>query len=191
MNNVITIILYVVLVLSVVGGIGAVAYFTAGFTTDFQTFYLKSDDGNILESIDGVELEDEKTYTFEVKYTFGKLAKQNTGYSVKIIPNAEKADFAFRVKGEDHTYSELEDLTNCFEISHDTASFTILGNVRLKDVLERYYGESVEIVDPIVELNDYYTLIVTSYNNKASVKVNFHGSDATGTMRIDPDPIEF
>lgn len=190
-TNAVTIILYVLLVLAVMGGIGAVAYFTSGFTTDFQTFYLRLDDEDILESVVGIEFIDGKDYLFEVKYTFGELSKQKTGYSVKIIPNQE-TDFNFLVDGESHSLQELGDITSCFDITYQSDKFTVLGNARLQDVLQRYYAENtVELVDEIQEMMDYYTIVVTSYNGKASVRVGFHGEDAGGTFRINPDPIVF
>ena len=73
-TNVVTIILYVVLVLAVLGGIGAVGYFTSGFTSDFQTMYLRYEGENIIGSTENVEFVDDCVYLYEVKYTFGALA---------------------------------------------------------------------------------------------------------------------
>lgn len=191
-TNVMTIVLYVVLVLAVLGGIGAVAYFTSGFTTDFQSFYLSLNGENILGSRSGLEMVDNEEYTFEVKYTFGAVSKQQTGYSLKVVPFITDNDFSFTVDGEQHSYSELTDITSCFAISTRQEAFTVSGQMTLQSVLEAYYGcGAIVINDPILEGHDYYTLIVYSHNKKANVQVSFHGTDAGGTFRIDPDPIVF
>ena len=191
-TNVVTIILYVVLVLAVLGGIGAVGYFTSGFTSDFQTMYLRYEGENIIGSTENAEFVDDCVYLYEVKYTFGALAKKQTGYSVKVVPYITDNDFSFTVNGEQHQYSELTDLTSCFDIAYNKESFTIAGNAQMQTVLERYYeGATVVIDSPMMEMHDYYTLVVYSYNKKANVQVSFHGTDASGAFRIDPDPIVF
>ena len=191
-TNVVTIILYVVLVLAVLGGIGAVAYFTSGFTSDFQTFYLREGGENIIGERTEMEFIDDSIYLFEVRYTFGALAKAQTGYSFKVVPYITDNDFSFTVNGEQHQYSELSDLTSFFDIEYNKESFTIAGNAQMQTVLERYYeGATVVIDSPMMELHDYYTLVVYSYNKKANVQVSFHGTDAGGTFRIEPDPIVF
>ena len=191
-TNVLTVILYVVLVLAVLGGIGAVAYFTSGFTTDFQTFFLRYNDENIIGSASGLEFVDTLSYEFKVKYTFSSVSKQATGYSVKVVPFISDNDFTFFVDGEEHKYSELTDLTSCFDIENKAESFVVSGNYQMQSVLERYYeGSIVEIADEMMELHDYYTIIVYSYNKKASVQVSFHGIDAGGDFRIEPNPIVF
>ena len=191
-TNVVTIILYVVLVLAVLGGIGAVGYFTSGFTSDFQTFFLRESGENIIGSRSEMEFVDDCIYLFEVKYTFGELAKQKTGYSVKVVPYITDNDFTFMVNDEEHLFSELNDLTKCFDIEYGNESFTIAGNAQVQYILERYYdGATVTINEPIMEMHDYYTMVVYSYNKKANVQVSFHGTDAGGAFRIEPNPIEF
>lgn len=191
-TNVMTIVLYVLLVLAVLGGIGAVAYFTSGFTTDFQTFYLRYNEESIMESQSGMEFLDTIPYEFEVKYTFSSVSKKASGYYVQVVPCITDNDFSFLVDGEPHQYSELTDLTKCFDITSKKDSFVVSGNYQMQSVLERYFeGSTIEIVDEIMELHDYYTIIVSSYNKKASVQVSFHGIDAGGDFRIEPNPIVF
>ena len=190
MTNAVTIILYVVLVLAVLGGIGAVAYFTSGFTTDFKTFYLTYEGENILDSKSDMEFVDENYYLFEVNYTFGNLSEKKTGYMVKIAPNPD-CDLTYYVDGEAHSLKEIDDLTSFFEIEYDTERFSVKGNARLQTVLDLYYSGSVVQLEEAQAQTDYYTMTVYSYNKKASVKINFHGEDAGGTIMIEPDPIEF
>ena len=191
-TNVMTVIIYVVLVLAVVGGIGAVAYFTSGFTSDFQTFYLRYEGENILESTNDMVFVDDSVYLFEVKYTFGAVAKEKTGYSVKVVPCIKDNDFTYLVDGEEHRFSELSDLTSCFDIQYSNDSFTIAGNAQVLNVLQRYHdGATVEFVNTLAEMRDYFTMVVYSYNNKAAVKVSFHGIDVGGNFRIEPDPVVF
>ena len=190
-THVMTIVLYVVLVLAVLGGIGAIAYFTSGFSTDFKTFYLTLGSDNIMSSYGGLELESDQDHTFGVKYTFGKLSKIQTGYSIEISPYVVSNDFEFVVDGEHHWYSELKDLTDCFDILYNTDSFTLRGDLSVLGVLEHYYQRPVEILEPLEVRCDYYTMTVYSYNKKASVTIYFHGTDPCQEIIIEPDPIVF
>ena len=95
------VIAYILLVLAFVAVCGVVAYFTGGFTSDFKTFYVCVDGKNVLSTADGYELTTETPLTVDVKYTFGAFNKENTGYSVKVVPNKiDGKDFDFTVDGE-------------------------------------------------------------------------------------------
>ena len=86
------IISYIVLVLVFVAVCGFLVYYTGGFTSDFKTFYINVDGRDILTSADGYKLSADTPLTVNVKYTFGALNKDITGYSVKVVPNAAGKD---------------------------------------------------------------------------------------------------
>ena len=46
----------ILVVLALVAGIGAIAYFTGGFTGEFKTFYISVDDRDILTSASGFKV---------------------------------------------------------------------------------------------------------------------------------------
>lgn len=191
-QSVITIVIYVILVMAVIGGIGAVAYFTSGFTTDFQTFYLRLNGEDIIGETSNLELRDGTEYLFEVKYVFNKVSKNpKSGYSVQIIPCVQDNDFSYTVNGETHLFSELnEELTQYFDIIYNLDSLSIMGDVTLQEILQRIYPESdVEILELAKADGDHFTMIVWSYDKKACVKVNFHGAD--GILTLDKQEIVF
>ena len=106
------IIAYILLVLIFVAVCGFIVYYTGGFTSDFKTFYIKIDGKDILTSADGYTLSADQPLRVEVKYTFGALNKNVSGYSVKVVPNAiEGKDFDFTVGGQTHSYQAETDLT--------------------------------------------------------------------------------
>lgn len=117
------IIAYILLVLVFVAVCGFIVYYTGGFTSDFKTFYVKIDGKDILTSADGYTLSADKSLRVEIKYTFGALNKNVSGYSVKVVPNAiEGKDFDFTVDGQTHSYQAETDLTAGFERKRKTLS---------------------------------------------------------------------
>lgn len=67
---VIKIISWVLVVLVLAAGIGAIAYFTGGFTSEFKTFYVTVDGKDILTSATGYDVSAANPMTVDVKYTF-------------------------------------------------------------------------------------------------------------------------
>lgn len=69
-NSVSKWIAYMVLVLILIGSIGAIVYFTQGFTGNFKTFYVAIDGEYILSEKSGIVLDANKVTKVDVKYTF-------------------------------------------------------------------------------------------------------------------------
>lgn len=137
------IIAYILLVLAFVAVCGVIAYFTGGFTSDFKTFYVCVDGKNVLSAADGYELTTEKSMTVEVKYTFGAFNKENTGYSVKVVPNTIAGkDFDFTLDGQVYSYQAEPDLTAGFDIEKDETSFKITPKGGINKILQAVYPES-------------------------------------------------
>ena len=78
-------------------------------------------------------------YKRQVKYTFGALNKDITGYSVKVIPNAAGKDFNFTVDGQMHSFQAETDLTAGFEIERGENSFTIAPKGGINKILAATY----------------------------------------------------
>ena len=186
------IIAYIVLALLFVAACGFIVYYTGGFTSDFKTFYVKIDGKDILTSADGYKLSADTPLRVEVKYTFGALNKDISGYSVKVVPNAiEGKDFDFTVDGQTVSYQAETDLTAGFDIERGKNSFTIVPKGGINKILAAIYpnGEIEDSRNKIYE--NMYSLVVTSYNGAASVKIAFSIDEPLYDVILDKGEIVF
>lgn len=186
------IIAYILLVLAFVAVCGVIAYFTGGFTSDFKTFYITVDGKDILSDTDGYELTMEKLLTVNVKYTFGALNKDITGYSVKVVPHAiDGKDFDFNVDGQQHSFQAESDLTKGFDIERGETSFTIKSKGSITEILKAIYPDD-EIEDCRNKAyENMYALVVTSYNGEASVTIYFSVVSPLYEITLDKEVITF
>ena len=185
---------YVGALLVVIIIVGVVARFTNGFTDDFKTFYVKVDDKEIMSSSGGYEITKEKPMQVEVKYTFSFATDENKGYNVKIVPNAadKSKDFSFTVNGENRQFQAETDLTDGFEIEKSETSFKVTPKgENLTGVLQAIYPglDTAQIEEKAY--NDMFALVVSSYNEKASVTIYFTLSSKVTGIRLDKEAIVF
>ena len=164
---------YIAILLVIVAVIGVFAYFTNGFTSDFKTFYVSVNGKDVMTSQSGYVVTPSEPLKVDVKYTFAFNQSETKGYSVKIVPNKTDEDFDFTVDGETHYFGDEKDLSNGFIIDKQEKSFTVTpkGSTPL-EILQAIYSES-EVSCESKGYNDMFTLIITSYNGEASVKLNF------------------
>ena len=86
----------IVCALLLVLAVGSIAFFTNGFTSDFKTFYVESDGKRMLSDYDNYIMKQDAENKFVVKYTFGAVNKDISGYTLKIVPNVlHDNDFDF------------------------------------------------------------------------------------------------
>ena len=183
---------YIVILLVIVALIGTFAYFTNGFTSDFKTFYVSVNGKDVMTTKGGFVVTTKEPLAVEVKYTFGAFNKdENKGYSVKIVPNKTDEDFGFFVDGETHYFGDEKDLSNGFIIDKQEKSFTVTpkGNTLL-EILKAVYLES-EVSCESNGMSDMFTLIITSYNGEASVKLNFALERRVTGVTFGKEVIEF
>lgn len=186
------IIIYVAIVLALVGVCGFIAYFTGGFTTDFASFYVTVDGEDVLSTGSNFQVRDDDPMQVEVKYVFASASDAATGYSVKVVPNAVKdKDFDFRLNGDVYSFQAEKDLTAGFTIEQEENSFTLTPKGDLTAILSAVYpGYNVEDCNDKAYEN-MFTLIVTSYNGEASIRVNFTVTEDIEGVIIDKEVIEF
>lgn len=169
---------YILILLAVTGITGAIVHFTDGLKSDFKTFYVTVEGKDIFTSGGGYKASQKGPLKAEVKYAL----TENKGYSVKIVPNVlDGKDFDFVLDGEVYSFQAEKDLTKGFEIEHGESSFTVTPKGSITDILQAIYPEStVEDCDD-KKYENMYTVIVTSYDGKASVRINFTtASDVSG-----------
>ena len=187
------IITYIAIVLAVITVIGVVAHFTNGFTSDFKTFYVTVDGKDVMTSAGGYRVTTSKPLEVDVKYTFGALNnKVDKDYSLKIIPNnIPDKDFTYTVDGEMKYFQSETDLSDGFEIDKGEKSFRIKPKGEtIAEVLSAVYGK--EITDCENKgYTDMFTVIVTSYNGEASVKLDFSLAIRVAGITLDKEAILF
>lgn len=185
---------YVGIVLVAIIIVGVVARFTNGFTDDFKTFYIRVDGKEIMSSANGYEITPERPLHAEVKYTFSFATDENKGYNVKIVPNAadKSRDFSFTVNGENRQFQAETDLTDGFEIEKSESTFKVTPKgENLTGVLQAIYPglDTAHIEEKAY--NDMFALVVSSYNEKASVTIYFTLSSKVSGVRLDKEAIVF
>ena len=187
------IITYIAIVLAVITVIGVVVHFTNGFTSDFKTFYVTVDGKDVMTSAGGYRVTTSKPLEVDVKYTFGALNnKVDKGYSLKIIPNnIPDKDFTYTVDGEMKYFQSETDLSDGFEIDKGEKSFRIKPKGEtISEVLSAVYGKEVTDCEN-KGYTDMFTIIVTSYNGEASVKLNFSLAIRVAGITLDKEAILF
>lgn len=187
------IITYIAIVLAVITVIGVVAHFTNGFTSDFKTFYVTVDGKDVMTSAGGYRVTTSKPLEVDVKYTFGALNnKVDKGYSLKIIPNnIPDKDFTYTIDGEMKYFQSETDLSDGFEIDKGEKSFRIKPKGEtISEVLSAVYGKSITDCESKGYTN-MFTVIVTSYNGEASVKLDFSLAIRVAGITLDKEAILF
>ena len=187
------IITYIAIVLAVITVIGVVAHFTNGFTSDFKTFYVTVDGKDVMTSAGGYRVTTSKPLEVDVKYTFGALNnKVDKDYSLKIIPkNIPDKDFTYTVDGEMKYFQSETDLSEGFEIDKGEKSFRIKPKGEtIAEVLSAVYGKEVTDCEN-KGYTDMFTIIVTSYNGEASVKLDFSLAIRVAGIALDKEAILF
>ena len=187
------IITYIAIVLAVITVIGVVAHFTNGFTSDFKTFYVTVDGKDVMTSAGGYRVTTSKPLEVDVKYTFGALNnKVDKDYSLKIIPNnIPDKDFTYTVDDEMKYFQSETDLSDGFEIDKGEKSFRIKPKGEtISEVLSAVYGKEVTDCEN-KGYTDMFTIIVTSYNGEASVKLDFSLAIRVAGITLDKEAILF
>ena len=179
----------VIIVLIVALAVGLIFKFTNGFNEDFKTFYLEQDGKQILTSETERSFLRGESYRYEVKYTFDNNKSEPKGYNVKVVPNG-KLNLTFKAGGKQYSYADAKELTGAFNIKKEKSAFTLTmpQELSLKSVLEKVYGKTVEVEE---QKGDLYTLVVSSYNEKVTYKINFGMTIPVTGIELDKDGIVF
>ena len=180
----------ILVVLALIAGIGAIAYFTGGFTGEFKTFYINVGDRDILTSASGFQVSVDEPLTVNVKYTFAEDGVN--GYSVKVVPNALTGkDFDFTIDGIPYSYQAESDLTAGFEIEEHESSFILKPKGTLNEVMAAVYPNS-EIEDLTGKgYENMFLLVVDSYNGESTVTLAFSIVEGVSGIEIKPGNIYF
>jgi len=182
---------YVAIFLVVIAVFGFFVHFTNGFTSDFSTFYVICNGKEVLNSAGGFAMNEERPLEIEVKYTFGLVSDESSGYSVRVVPNIKSPeDFTFYMNGEPYSFQGTKDLTQGFIIEEKENSFTIKPKGSLTKILSSVYNNGeIESCDDKA-YTDMFMLVITSYNGERAVNIAFSLSTITG-IDIDKNNVIF
>lgn len=186
------VIVYILIVLVLAGVVGVIVRFTGGFTSDFKTFYATVDGKDIMSSAGGFQTTPQKPLKVDVKYAFGSLGGDISGYSVKVVPHAvEGKDFDFTLDGQAYSYQAESNLTRGFDIEYGEKSFTLTPKGGVDDVLKAVYPNNEIGGCEGKGYADMYSLIVTSYNGETSVTIHFSAYEEVCEVTLDREVIVF
>lgn len=155
-----------IIVLLIIGVIGAVFAFTNGFQADFAVMF----NGKNIANKSTVRLALGESNIFDVN------ALTESTCDVKIIAKASK-DFEFLVDGVSHKYSKVGDLTNCFDLNVTDSSIVIVlsQHESIQTILSRKYSGSTIFVptDKILEIDCFQMQITIADGSKVFVNFSF------------------
>lgn len=175
-SKIVNLITWLLLLLLLVGGIGAICHFSGVNKDDIKdmlnpVFRVEYDGKEYTGSDNVIDLPTDGQAKFAVKGT--------NGYKVKVLPNAiAEADITYSVDGTPYAYSE-ENLTSVF-VDNDSVYaecfyVNCMQSYALIDVLSRLWGgRPVEIKDG--EINNPYKIVITSSNGEA-IELLFGGAN--------------
>ena len=186
------IIIYALIILALIGVIGFIVYFTGGFTTDFTGFYVTVDGKDVMSTGSGFRMKTDDPLEVEVKYVFASPNDEAKGYTVKVVPNViDGKDFDFTLNGDKYSFQSEKDLTAGFNIKQEADSFTIAPKGNLTEILAAVYPNDTigDCTDKAYE--NMFTLVVTSYNGEAEVRIHFTVIENIKGVILDKEVIEF
>ena len=186
------IIIYALIILVLIGIMGFIIYFTGGFTTDFTGFYATVDGEDVMSTGSNFRMKTDDPLKVEVKYVFASPTDEEKDYSVKVVPNPIKdKDFDFILNGDKYSFQSEKDLTAGFTIKRDGSVFTVAPKGNLTEILTAVYPDDTigDCTDKAYE--NMFTLVVTSYNGEAEVRINFTVTESIRGVILDKEVIEF
>ncbi len=184
-NNAGSVLIAILSLLLVIAVVGFIFKFTNGLNEDLKTFYIEHNGKQIVATDSQMTFDTESEHRFDCKYFSNP---DNNTFNLKVIPNVTKeTDFSYTVDGKSHKWSEVEDITSCFNLDKQANYFIISfpTDFSMQGVLNSLYPESEVIITDTLSLYQYYyTLHVSSYNEKINYYIDFNVSDVVDYVSL-------
>lgn len=179
----VAIVLLVILLLAILGfaGFGIAYLVTDGFGGRIPTTVIVIDDEIYSQSAEDIEV-----------YPGDEVRVQNligdTQYTMQIVGNASKNNFAFTLDGEPYTWRDMdgEDMTAGFTITQTETGFTI-DYTTVQSILTEALGGEVVISEDEETTGDLFTLIITI--GEEEYRFGFGVGSGVTEIVLDPDQI--
>ena len=159
----------------------AIAFFLVGFFVLDKYFNTNANDETIKEPLsngvyfkDELLLDDSNISLNCLKENEFKVEFDAVGYSLRITP---KSDFIYTIDGEQHSFLELSELTEFFDIKYFSDSFKIIidKEFTMQNLLKTIYPDAQEITLVNYSPDGYnFSLTVYSSDYKEFVTANFN-----------------
>ncbi len=177
--------------LFVVGVVAFIFKFTNGLNEDLKTFYIEHNGKQIVATDSHMTFDTESEHRFDCKYISNP---DNNTFNLKVVPKVtEETDFSYTVDGKSHKWSEVEDLTSCFNLDKQANYFIVSfpADFSMQGVLNSLYPESQVVISDTLSLYQYYyTLHVSNYNEKINYYIDFNVSDVVDYVTLINEQIE-
>ena len=170
-----------------IGGLGI--FMTKKMMDDVSYEYI--DGKNVLAEAEGYLIDADTPLSANVKYTFGAVSKDISGYHLAVLP---AADFTFIVDGEEHKFADEKDLSAGFEIIEGEEEFTLTPKGSLMDILQAVYPDTEIVMDKSqISLDkDLFKVVVYSEDKSAKVVIGCRLKDPfMEGVRLDKEVITF
>ena len=191
--KIIGVVLLIILTLGLIIGL----FFLFYKSGSIASFYIKINDEQLVyDSIDNFHIETGKTYKFEPIYVFDGQAPNNKDFSYKIVSNDsnENNKFSFLANSGNYVFYNL-DFTDYFSFSKENDYFLLTSSFNsLEDLLDTKYDSKITIQDDYIiqpKENDYLSLLIYSYDNSKSVRINFNLDYAVQSIVLEESTVIF
>ncbi len=183
----------VILLILVIALVGVAVYASKnGFATENNTnFYIVVEQEKVTDTLSGIYIGENKPLNVQVKYELNSKTIERD-YDVKVIAK-QKIDLN---TNSDSTYLQSvavgDDLTQGFILKPIENGFSIVPCGSLYDILNAAYPDKFIDINSlsVVALKNLFSLIVTSFDGKKVISVDFGLLDGSG-MVLDKKEIVF
>ena len=183
LSSVISTILILFLALGI---LGFIAYLATG--GDTYSFYVVCEDKEVYTNSGGFVMEQESGLEVKVKY----LDSNKSGYTVKVVPTKMPGkNFDFSHNGDIYSFQSETDLTAGFDIEQKEDSFVIKPKGDIVAILSCVYPNAEIECPDATTYDNMFTLIVTDYEGKSSVTINFEVRVPAAGIKLDKEVIVF
>lgn len=167
------VILWFMIIVLLVGALGLIYKFTDGLQTDFRTFYIVYDDEFIVSQERNMYFLSGTEQCFKVKY-LNKSDYNENSFSVNIYPYCDvKDDFIYKADGIEYLYSDIDDLTDCFDIEVSAEEIIITMPSSMKEVLKKKHSATEIDIDDLYGSGKEFFCMEVSSEDGQTVKVYF------------------
>lgn len=196
----------VIAILLIFSIVGFVLFSTNGFKSEIQTFYIEYNGKRISDYDSSIAMPIDKDLRFSCKY----LSGQNMGYDVKLVPNADKpvrytmssSELTFlynslSINLIDLTYKETGQKIFSLDKHDDYFILKFDKDITIRRVIYELVNQDMEedvtitVDNKHADFGEYYTLIISSYDNSFVYSIDVDLSAKPESIEIDMGGIVF